>query len=713
MSSPQILAQSSHQQQHQQHQLQQQQLQQQQQRLGGNLATHTTTNQSNNPHGFAVRPTLPDRDVTSATIEDALSKPAKKWGKLFCPFIIFDLVRKFYEKEIKTWTELTTRLGVEPPDPGKDESAQKIAQYGVRLKKWMNSMHIKAFFEYLMNIPNEYWTKIPDDPNPISQAIRDGIAVEDDMALRALLPHIRPKRGRKRPDDESLNSPAQRQRLSPPSAIDGPQGPWSAHPDPRAPQLSMDPSRSGGAVWGLHDPVPTPINKWPNSAATPTARSAFWEDALEPRSAVTPSKQKIASHRRGAKNVSSAWKPSGSDPGSAKTRGRPPMNRASVEAPNHPSAVSWAPTPDSNPAELKEMMPITPNSSQVHIPLHSPVSSQTSSVQTQVQAGITPPNAPLGTPTGMGSVAGEAGRPSRPNISLQVPERQGGSVRLASPPMMVMNGQQGYGTAPPPQPLPPHGGLRDPTHTNGWRSGQDPSLPPPPQPPSTATETTAAAPAPTPASAAETNGTTTSGQAPAPPPPAAYVRDVPEYYFEGMDDRTNMDPLISYFTHVLHNADWVDPEGNRQEPAGMEECTAMTNATVEHMYKSAESSQAFLINLAALAGAKMLMTSRPKCHRVETSKDIFTYYFDWQYRFGNLKGQFTMTHSVPLTMWKKKSPEEAAETSDQGDGTMPNKKLEPLTSEQWQVKYRALMDELERRDQELFDMQTRVMKSLK
>lgn len=105
-----------------------------------------------------ARPALPHRDVTSDTLEDAyvqfifycnpalpptsdsdslreaFRNPPRSGGKIFNPFSVYELVRKFYSKEIKTWTELTTRLGVEPPDPSKDESAQKIAQYGVRLK---------------------------------------------------------------------------------------------------------------------------------------------------------------------------------------------------------------------------------------------------------------------------------------------------------------------------------------------------------------------------------------------------------------------------------------------------------------------------------------------------------------------------------------------------------------------------------------------------
>lgn len=115
------------------------------------------TNGSASP-AFTTRPSLPGTNVTTDTIEEAYVRfifycnpgvpltadteplreafrnPPRSGGKVFNTFTIYELVKKFYHKEIKTWTELTTTLGVEPPDPSKDESAQKIAQYGVRLK---------------------------------------------------------------------------------------------------------------------------------------------------------------------------------------------------------------------------------------------------------------------------------------------------------------------------------------------------------------------------------------------------------------------------------------------------------------------------------------------------------------------------------------------------------------------------------------------------
>lgn len=107
---------------------------------------------------FAARPALPDRRVSEHTVEDAyvnfilfcnpavplstdteslreaFRNPPRSGGKSFSTFAIYELVRKFYDGDIRTWTELTTKLGVAPPDPNKEESTQKVAQYGVRLK---------------------------------------------------------------------------------------------------------------------------------------------------------------------------------------------------------------------------------------------------------------------------------------------------------------------------------------------------------------------------------------------------------------------------------------------------------------------------------------------------------------------------------------------------------------------------------------------------
>ncbi|KAI9158400.1 ARS-binding protein [Paramyrothecium foliicola] len=627
-------------------------------------------------NGSIVRPSLPDRNVTEANIEDAFVRfifycnpalplypdtqalreafrnPPRSGGRIFSPYRVYELVKEFYQKDIKTWTELTIKLGVEPPDPAKDESTQKVAQYGVRLKKWMNSMRVKPFFEYLMQIPNDYWTKIPTDPDPIAHPVRDGVAVEDDMALRALLPHIRPKRGRKKPDgEEGAGSPAaQRPRLSPSSAIDdlhqGQSGPWSAHPDSRPPG-----SLRGPPGWNQPESNLTPVAGWPQSALTPTSKSSFWDDTLEPRSAVTPSKPRLSGQRRGVKNVSSAWRPGSLDPG-AKTRGRPPINRSVADEPPVFSHPAWAPSKDGTSEGTS-----TPGTPPIHqLSAHQPYSQPHTSSPMHPM----PPIAAVMDHRGSSDNA----RPARPSISLQVPERPPGSVRLATPPPpvdMANNVQYPQGRD-----------TREQEQPNGWAS-----------------ITREAA-----ERQASLNSVNTGSSV------ASVNSDISEFQFEKMEDRTNVDVVIAFFTRAMHDADWYDAEGNPAEAACLEECTALVNSTMETMYKAAPTPQSFLVNLAALSGARMLMTTRAKCTRLGEDEEKSMYKMDWEYRFGKFKGPYTMMQSVPRTMWER-SKKEDGENGQQETGL-------PLTVGDWQKKYQNLLQTVRDKDKELLELRTKV-----
>ncbi|OAA43744.1 ARS binding protein 2 [Metarhizium rileyi] len=658
------------------------------------------------PRGFVVRPTLPSRDVSPASIEDAYVRfifycnpalqldcdteslrdafrtPPRSGGKSFDTFTIYKLVRRFYNKDIKTWTELTTTLGVEPPDPAKDESAQKVAQYGVRLKKWMNSMHVKAFFEYLMNIPNDYWTMIPTDSNPDACSVRDGVALEDDMALRALLPHIRPKRGRKRPEtDDAAVPPAQRQRFSPASVAEdyrqGRSGSWSAHPDA---QRAHHP-----AAWGPNESLQTPVSRWPQSAVTPTARGSFWDDALEPRSAVTPNKAKVSNHRRGAKNVSSAWTTTGQDPGT-RPRGRPPINRTPVDGPDHFPAHGWTSSNDTSSENSYYPRPtVSTLSEHQQRGFHQSHGAQSESTL--------PSQLDQHSPYQAGS------RPSRPNISLQVPERAGGSVRLATPPAAAVGGSglvlvTAPGTAPatapaspPPQvqvngiePMAPPPG-DDSKYQDGWRRFAREAIDtyePPDQHNS------------------ETNLSD----------PGDKKSVLSDYYFDKMDDRTNVDVLTAYFTRSMTEAEWLDAAGNPTKPVSTDESAAMVHAMLQTMYQNATSAQAFLINLAALAGSTTLVTARPKCTRLSEDGGQFTYKCEWEYQFGQVKGGFTFEQIVPASMWAK------TKKRHDPDNNGGEKQEEKFTKEYWQKKYEALTAQMENKEKDLADLKDKVMKAL-
>ncbi|KAF4453620.1 hypothetical protein F53441_3765 [Fusarium austroafricanum] len=550
---------------------------------------------------FFCNPAVP-LSTDTASLREAFHNPPRSGGKSFSTFVIYELVRKFYNGDIRTWTELTTKLGVEPPDPNKEESAQKVAQYGVRLKKWMNSMHVKAFFEYLMDIPNDYWTRVPTDSNLTSQPIRDGVALEDDMALRALFPHIRPKRGRKRPVDDDTatsTSPAQTQRyhshLAPSSAVEPVSGPMSM-------SLSADPSRLSGAPWtpgdGSHQ---TPVFRWPQSAITPNSRKSFWDDALEPQSAVTPSKPRLTTQRRGPKNVSSAWRP-GVPNGGVKPRGRPPMNRAPIDvslplfsttptatAPGEPVApISTPPVPASG-AEGG------PSENSFSIP----------SITSQPHSTLT--------------------RPSRPSISLQVPERPPGSVRLATPPPVVVV------NAPSEPQLPLHNTYVS-TSSNFARATNE---------------------------AITANRQRVEDTMPQP-------KDVPRLYFERMEERTNVDEVIGYMMGRLFAGHWFDAEGNPTHTCSATEAMVLVNSILEDMYKTAASPETFLINLAAMTGGGYLLAGTTKLRRHGVQNGTMKYTCEWVYGLGHIRGHYQMEAFVPADMLeetKETSPELTSEGS--------------------------------------------------
>lgn len=112
----------------------------------------------NRTQGGSAERTLPSRQVDESTIDDAYAQyilycnptipldvdttelkkgfraPPKSDTKTFSPFTLYNLVSQLENKEIKTWTELVLKLGVEPPDPTKNQSTQKVQQYAVRLK---------------------------------------------------------------------------------------------------------------------------------------------------------------------------------------------------------------------------------------------------------------------------------------------------------------------------------------------------------------------------------------------------------------------------------------------------------------------------------------------------------------------------------------------------------------------------------------------------
>ncbi|KAK0626939.1 ARS binding protein 2-domain-containing protein [Immersiella caudata] len=573
---------------------------------------------------FYCNPAVP-LDTETAALREAFRTPPKSGGKSFSTYTLFELIKQLETKELKTWAELALKLGVEPPDQEKGQSSQKIQQYAVRLKRWMHSMHVDAFFEYLMDRPHPYWNELPPASTPVIETGRDGVAAEDDMALRALLPQIKPRRGRKKPeDDETGKSPSQRpsplQDEYPPSARPDASEPWSAHPDgrgsvflfPSAPdpmRLSASMGQPPSQPWIGNDVAQTPLTAYPHpqSALTPITRNAFWADPSEPRSAITASKPRSTSRRHA------------------------------------PPALP--------PQILNQPSPVQENA---------------------------PP------------------RPAkRSRLSLQVPERVGGEVRLATPPLPM--------TAPPTAPPvvmvngqahdhssihPTSSSAHDPMmhhqhhqHNHNQHPHQHQHLE---QQPGTTGPPGAANHAHGVDDLFEQHSRTS-----AMPPGAG---GIPQVALQDLSDRTNIEEVEDFFAHTIITGQWFDSLGVPIPAGSYDEAMALAQTVIENLIRTAATKEAFLINLSALTGGKMLMPKDSlRITRLETPAEMVDrsrYLCQWELRYGDIQGTYSMEETVLHSKWKKGKKDAGPE-----EGV-----AEREEAERWQTMYREIMDVMARRD---------------
>jgi hypothetical protein len=325
-------------------------------------------------------------------------------------------------------------------------------------------MHVDAFFEYCMEKPHLYYAQIPPPDLAISPRPRDGVPPEEDLALRALHPESRPKRGRRKTEDREQdldedNSNSKRQHLDTSNDthdLDGydndqstlfPHSGLSSHLNSEGGHYgdSLDPWTAASAVtpasvsastsrstphnssahsiprnfrFKTHDQAMTPLTPYPQSAITPaTGQVDLSFD--EPMSAVTPSSSgsKGRSRRRHGPAVSSAWS-SGGNSTTGKLRGRPPSNRTVRDGPFSTFPVNPKPRDGFNPD------------------LRTPITASSLSHQTTYPV----------LPSTSQSPQPNAGKPS--GLQLQVPQRVGGVVRLATP-TVIVNGESRNGGVPP------------------------------------------------------------------------------------------------------------------------------------------------------------------------------------------------------------------------------------------------------------------------
>ena len=316
--------------------------------------------------------------------------------------------------------------------------------------------------------PN-YLRDIPplNDPYPET---RDNVCRDDDLALRALKPEFRPKRGRRRADEQDEPEPLsaiepKRPHLDTPfsahpqSAYPSSAVPMSAHPDDM--DFSRDPwamapasgarAPSGAAYRFQGGGETTPMTPNPLSAVTPLSAhpdSAFDESPAAAGASAASSvsqSQKMRMRRRHGTAVSSAW-PSNSTTPNGKLRGRPPTNRSVKDGP----FVTFPANPRARegPAIDLNRNTISTGGERTTPPPPGPSQSPNSPFRVpQMPAGASAAAASMPTPVSASSTTSKSGigafpsgRPER--LSLQVPQHIGNPVRLVTPTVVVNGADQ-------------------------------------------------------------------------------------------------------------------------------------------------------------------------------------------------------------------------------------------------------------------------------
>jgi hypothetical protein len=540
-------------------------------------------------------------------------------------------------------------------------------------------MHVDAFFEFLLHKSHIYWTQVPSIHDPPSEFGRDGVASEEDLALRALLPETRPKRGRRKADDKDESdlgkSPAQRARLHSPTLSEDfamaraslvdmtpstARSEWSAtdarisfigHPTISVPN-QYTPLSDQLQQWGNRDSSQTPFTPHPQSAITPRTANPFLPYDGEPQSAITPSSSR--SRRRHGPAVSSAW-PSSSNFSAGKLRGRPPSNRSVSDGPF-----------STFPANPNAKVGPTINLRDPNLPATPVVDN--SETRTSV---FNFPDIPASNRT-------QVTKPSR--LYLQVPERVGGAVRLATPPPTVlvngesessqpfeMNDLHSPGTAP----------IMDSIHNASLDDNFHHDLLPPNN------------------HKVNQDNINQSKQ---------LLSNDMSFRNESGDDRTNIAELEFLFIYTMIGADWFDHRGLPIETCTLDEADQIVKQVIQNLREEANSKETFLINLSALAGGEFLRTpwNHLKMTRLEGDEKHKTFIAKWVLKFGAAEGTFDIKINVA-----RKPPSTENKVSDDAiaDET-------PTPSDDWKKRYIELRNRLKERDEKVKELRKTVLNAL-
>ncbi len=160
--------------------------------------------------------------------------------------------------------------------------------------------------------------------------------------------------------------------------------------------------------------------------------------------------------------------------------------------------------------------------------------------------------------------------------------------------------------------------------------------------------------------------------------------------------------------HEIINGTWTDANGNPIPACGIDEAWAISTTIIENVLKAAASKEAFLINMAALAGGKTLHGANFLRITRYDDTDRNRYTCHWELRLGDIRGLFSMQETVMHDRWKKPDLPQAdeIEAADRRDGEGQN-------GADWHQKYLELLTLVRAKDKQLNTLRSKIMESLR
>lgn len=187
-----------------------------------------------------------------------------------------------------------------------------------------------------------------------------------------------------------------------------------------------------------------------------------------------------------------------------------------------------------------------------------------------------------------------------------------------------------------------------------------------------------------------------------------------------------MDGIEALFMSELLRAQWFDAKHNPIPPCSADEAWAFSQRVVENLLRAAETKEAFLINLSALAGGQILLHKGSlRVTRLEELPDRTRYSCSWELRYGDIIGSWSMEETVMHDAWKKKKKRKHGEddVADSGTGTgtashgtaaaPPDGGGGGSQADYWERKYKELAVTLQKREEEMRRFKAKVIELIR